>query len=246
MLQMLYEGDVRAVLPAIRVPTLVIAHAESARIPIEHSRYVADHIPDARYVELPGAENYTWAGDPEPMLAEIQEFLTGERPVVEPDRVLATILFTDIVDSTARATALGDARWRMFLGGHDRAVRSVLERYRGREIKTTGDGFLATFDGPARAVRAAMSIRDLIADQGIQVRSGLHTGEIELAGSDITGIAVHIAARISALAGPGEVLVSSTVRDLVTGSGIGFEPRGTQSLKGIADDWRILAAVGTS
>jgi class 3 adenylate cyclase len=246
MIGWLYDVDVRHVLPAIRVPTLLLSHADAKRIAPIHGRYIAERIADARYVELAGAENYTWAGDPEPMLAEIQEFLTGARPIVEPDRVLATILFTDIVDSTGRAAALGDARWRTSLGAHDRAVRTALERYRGREIKSTGDGFLATFDGPARAVRAALSIRDVIAEQGIDVRSGLHTGEIELTGSDIAGIAVHIAARISALAGPGEVLVSSTVKDLVTGSGIAFETRGTQTLKGIADEWRIFAAVGGS
>jgi class 3 adenylate cyclase len=178
------------------------------------------------------------------MLREIQEFLTGASPVIEPDRVLATVLFTDIVDSTRRAAELGDARWREALAGHDRAIRLVLERFRGREIKTTGDGFLATFDGPARGIRAAIAIRDALGEQGFEVRSGLHTGEVELAGNDIAGIAVHIAARISALAAAGEVLTSSTVRDLVTGSGIVFEPRGAHTLKGIDDDWLVFAAVG--
>jgi class 3 adenylate cyclase len=178
------------------------------------------------------------------MLREIQEFLTGASPVIEPDRVLATVLFTDIVDSTRRAAELGDARWRDVLAAHDRAIRLALERFRGREIKTTGDGFLATFDGPARAVRAAHTIRDAIAAQGFEVRSGLHTGEVELVGDDIAGIAVHIAARISALAGGGEVLTSNTVKDLVTGSGIVFEPRGPHQLKGIADDWLVFAAIG--
>jgi class 3 adenylate cyclase len=243
MIGWLYDVDVRHVLPAIRVPTLLLHHADATRIAPVHGRYIAERIVGARYVELPGAANYTWAGDTGPMLAEIQEFLTGARPILEPDRVLATVLFTDIVDSTKRAAELGDARWGEVMAAHDRAVRAALEQYRGREIKTTGDGFLATFDGPARAVRAALSIREAIAAQGIEVRSGLHTGEVELTGSDIAGIAVHIAARISAMAGAGEVFVSSTVKDLVTGSGILFEPRGTRPLKGIADDWRIFAAM---
>ena len=242
MIGWLYQVDVRHVLSAIRVPTLLLHHVASTRIAPEHGRYIEERIAGARFVELAGADNYTWAGDTAPMIAEIQEFLTGARPVVEPDRVLATVLLTDIVDSTKRAADIGDARWREVLGAHDRAIRSVLERFRGREIKTTGDGFLATFDGPARAVRAALEVRDLLAVQGIAIRSGLHTGEIELMDDDIAGIAVHIAARISSLAGPGEVLTSSTVRDLVAGSGITFESRGSHELKGIDEEWRIYAA----
>ena len=244
MIGWLYEVDVRHVLSSIRIPTLLLSHADATRIAPVHGRYIAERIEGARFVELPGADNYTWAGDTAPMLREIQEFLTGASPVIEPDRVLATVLFTDIVDSTRLAAELGDARWRDVLAAHDRAIRLALERFRGREIKTTGDGFLATFDGPARAVRAALSIRDTIAAQGFGVRSGLHTGEVELVGDDIAGIAVHIAARISALAGGGEVLTSNTVKDLVTGSGIVFEPRGPYQLKGIADEWLVFAAIG--
>jgi class 3 adenylate cyclase len=244
MIGWLYDVDVRHVLPTIRVPTLVLSHTGATRVSPEHGRFIGEHVEGARFAPLPGGDNYTWAGDTAPMLREIEEFLTGVSPIVEPDRVLATVLFTDIVDSTRRAGELGDARWREVLAAHDRAIRLALERFRGREIKTTGDGFLATFDGPARAVRAAFVIRDAIAALGFEVRSGLHTGEVELVGNDIAGIAVHIAARISALAGGGEVLTSNTVKDLVTGSGIVFEPRGPQRLKGIDDDWLVFAAIG--
>jgi class 3 adenylate cyclase len=242
MIQMLYDGDVRRVLPAIRVPTLVIAHAESARIPVAHSRYLAEHIVGARYIELPGGENLIWAGDQDAVLDEVQEFLTGMRPHAEPDRVLATVLFTDIVESTRRAAELGDQAWRSVLAAHHQLVRDELVRHRGREIKTTGDGFLATFDGPARAIRCAAAILDAIRPIGIDIRSGLHTGEVELMDGDVGGIAVHIAARVAALAGPGEVLVSSTVKDLVVGSGIEFVDRGVRELKGIPDTWRLYAA----
>ncbi|MFI5226199.1 MAG: alpha/beta fold hydrolase [Candidatus Limnocylindrales bacterium] len=244
MVDLLFETDVRHVLTAIQVPTLVLQHANGPRIPPAMGRYVAERITGARYVEIPGADNYMWAGDTMALVAEIEEFLTGARPVVEPDRVLATVLFTDIVDSTKRAAELGDTRWRELLALHQVDVRDALERFRGREIKTTGDGFLATFDGPARAVRCALAIRDSLAARGIGVRSGLHTGEIELTGDDIAGIAVHIAARICAVAGPGEVLASSTVKDLVAGSGIGFDGRGAQRFKGVPDEWSIFAALG--
>jgi class 3 adenylate cyclase len=244
MIGWLYAVDVRHVLPSIRIPTLALCHADATRVRPAHGRYIAERIEGARYVEVPGADNYTWAGDTAPMMREIQELLTGASPMAEPDRVLATVLFTDIVDSTRRAAELGDARWSEALAAHDRVIRLNLERFRGREIKTTGDGFLATFDGPARAIRAALAIRDAIAAQGFQVRSGLHTGEVELTGNDIAGIAVHIAARISALAGAGEVLTSNTVKDLVTGSGIVFEPRGPHQLKGIADEWMVYSAIG--
>jgi class 3 adenylate cyclase len=242
MIGMLYDSDVRHVLPAIRVPTLVLHHAAGARIGPAHGRYIAERIQGARYVELPGSENYIWAGDADGLVAEIQEFLTGVRPVSDPDRVLATVLFTDLVDSTGRAAELGDARWRAVLAEHHREIRSALERFRGREIKTTGDGFLATFDGPARGVRCAVAIRDAMTSAGIVVRAGLHTGEIELTDDDVAGIAVHIAARICALASPGEVFVSSTVKDLVAGSGLVFEDRGRRQLKGVPDDWAIFAA----
>jgi class 3 adenylate cyclase len=244
MIGVLYEVDVRGVLPAIRVPTLVIHHAEATRIAPVHGRYVADRIVGARYVEIPGAYNYTWAGDQVTLLAEIQEFLTGSRPVAEPDRVLATVLITDIVDSTQRAAELGDTRWKALLAEHDQTVRRSLAQFRGREIKTTGDGFLAVFDGPARAVRCALEIRDAMAARGISVRSGVHTGEIELVDADVAGIAVHICARVEALAQPGEVLASSTVKDLVAGSGLVFEPRGAHALKGVPDEWVIYAAIG--
>ncbi len=242
MLKMLYEGDVRRVLPAIRVPTLVIGHAKSARIPLEHTRYLADHIRGSKYVELPGDENLTWAGDPAQLLSEVQEFLTGVRPYEGSDRVLGTVLFTDIVESTKRAAELGDRRWRSLLTAHDRAAREEIERFRGREIQTTGDGFLVVFDGPARAIRCAAAIRDAVRPLGISIRSGLHTGEVELTEADVRGIAVHIGARIAALAGPGEILVSSTVKDLVIGSGIQFDDRGLHELKGVPDEWRIYLA----
>jgi class 3 adenylate cyclase len=242
MLKMLYEGDVRKVLPAIRVPTLVIGHARSARVPVAHSRYLAEHIADARYVELPGDENLPWAGDQTALLSEVQEFLTGVRPREVPDRVLATVLFTDIVESTRRAAEVGDQRWRSLLAAHDRAVRAEIDRYRGREIQTTGDGFLAIFDGPARAIRCAAAIREAIQPFGLEVRFGLHTGEVELAGANVYGIAVHIGARIAALAGAGEILVSATVKDLVIGSGIPFEDRGVHELKGVPDEWRVYLA----
>jgi class 3 adenylate cyclase len=242
MIGWMYDVDVRHVLPSIRVPTLVLHHGEATRISPKHGRYVAEHIPGARYVELPGSANYTWAGDTSPMLSEIQRFLTGGSPVLDADRVLATVLFTDIVDSTRLASEMGDARWRELLATHDRTARAVVERFRGHVVKSTGDGLLATFDGPARAVRAAAAIRDELSAQGIRIRAGLHTGEIELVGSDVAGIAVHIAARISAAAGSDEILTSSTVRDLVGGSGIAFDERGLQRLKGIDDEWRIFAA----
>jgi class 3 adenylate cyclase len=243
MVGMLFDSDVRHVLPAIQAPTLILHHANGPRIQPAQGRYIADRIAGARYIEVPGAENYMWAGNTTALVAEIQEFLTGARPVVEPDRVLATVLFTDIVDSTKRAAELGDARWRELLGLHRADVRDALQRFRGREIQTTGDGFLATFDGPARGVRCALAIREALANRGIHVRSGLHTGEIELTGDDIAGIAVHIAARICAMAGSGEVLASSTVKDLVAGSGIHFAERGAQHLKGVPDDWLLFAAV---
>jgi len=214
----------------------------SARIPVDHSRYLSEHIGGAHYVELPGEENLPWAGDQTRLIGEIQEFLTGVRPHEEPDRVLATVLFTDIVGSTKRAAQLGDLRWRSLLAAHDRAVREEVERHRGREIKNTGDGFLAIFDGPARAIRCALALGDAVRQLGLEVRSGLHTGEIELVDADVRGIAVHIGARISAMAQPGEVLVSRTVKDLVAGSGIRFEERGVHELKGVPESWHLYSA----
>ncbi|HEX5630111.1 MAG TPA: adenylate/guanylate cyclase domain-containing protein, partial [Acidimicrobiia bacterium] len=233
--------DVRGVLAAIRVPTLVVHRTGDQAIPVEHGRYLAEHIPGARYVELPGEDHFWFSGDSDAILAEIEEFLTGVRPPLPIDRVLATVMFTDIVDSTRRAAALGDRQWQDLLNRHNTLVRGELKRARGREVKTTGDGFLATFDGPARAIRCAVAIAEGARQVGVDVRVGLHTGEVELVGDDVLGIAVHIGARITSLAGAGEVLVSGTVRDLVAGSGILFDDRGDHTLKGLPGQWRVLA-----
>ena len=235
------EMDVRAVLPTIRVPTLVVQHSDSVFVPPAKGKYIAEHIPDAKYVEVPGRN---WHHIVEPWrqsFREVAEFLTGEQADVADDRVLATVLFTDIVDSTRRAAEMGDRNWHALLDAHDAIVRSQLSRFRGREVSTAGDGFLAMFDGLQRAIRCAMAIRDAVQALGIQVRAGLHTGECEVRGDDIGGIAVHIGARVSALAGPNEVLVSSTLRDLVIGSGLEFEDRGAHELKGVPGEWRLFA-----
>jgi class 3 adenylate cyclase len=207
---------------------------------VEHGRYLRDHIPGARYVELPGAGHAYWSGDQDRVLNEVQEFLTGAPAVAPVDRVLATILFTDIVGSTDLATQLGDVRWAELLDEHRLIVRRELERFRGREVDTAGDGFLATFDGPARAIRCAAAIRDALRPTGLQIRAGLHTGEIEARADHIAGIAVHIAARVQAAAEPSEILVSRTVVDLVAGSGIAFVARGAHELKGVADPWELF------
>jgi len=245
-LRMNLDVDVCDVLPLIRVPTLVLGRTEVKFGPqIRSSRYLAEHIPGARLVELPGQDFAPQLGEPEPLLAELQSFLDqvaeGEPWEVEPDRVLATVLFTDIVDATARAAALGDRGWGVLLQKHHDVVRSELRRFRGREIDTAGDGFFASFDGPARAIRCACAVRDGIRDLDLDVRAGLHTGECELVDEKVGGIAVHIGARIASLARPSEVLVSSTVKDLVAGSGIAFEDRGTYELKGIAQPWQVFA-----
>ena len=240
------ENDVRHVLPAIRVPTLVIHRTDAGFTATENGRYLAEHIPGARYVEVPGEDTFLWAGDAEPILGEVEEFLTGARRAPETDRVLATVLFTDIVGSTQRAVELGDAAWKELLETHDELVRSRLRRFRGREIDTAGDGFLATFDGPARAIRCAQEVADGVRSLGLEVRAGLHTGEVELAGEHVRGVAVHIGARLVRLAGGGEVLVSSTVKDLVAGSGIEFEDRGTHVLKGIPGQWSLYRAIPAS
>jgi class 3 adenylate cyclase len=234
--------DVRDVLPAIRVPTLITHRTDDLAIPVEHGRYIAERIPGARYVELPGNDHLWFVGDSDAILGEIQEFLVGVRPTPEPNRVLATIMFTDIVGSTERAAALGDRRWQDVLESHNALVRREFERFRGREVSTAGDGFLATFDGPARAIRCGLAISAGTHSIGIEVRVGIHTGEIELAGDDIRGIAVHFGARVAALGKPGEVLVSRTVKDLVAGSGIEFEDRGTHALKGVPGEWPLFAA----
>ena len=239
--RLLYQSDVRSILPAIRVPTLVIHRAEASGLPAAYGRYFAEHIPGAKYVELPGTENLIWAGDQDAVLDEIQDFVTGVRPAPTPRRALATVLFTDIVGSTRLAAELGDRAWRRLLDQHFDITRRELDRFDGREVKSVGDGILATFDGPARAVRCAVAIRDAVADIGIDLRAGLHTGEIELEPNDVAGIAVHIGARISALADGREVLVSSTVKDLVVGSGLEFDDRGTHELKGVPDEWRVFA-----
>ena len=240
--EMFLDVDVRAILPTIQIPTLVLHRRGDRVVNRRAGEELAAQIPGAQYVELQGIDHLPWAGDSEAVLGEIEEFLTGARSVPEPDRVLATVMFTDMVGSTERAAELGDADWRELLAAHQAAVRRELMRYRGREVKMLGDGCLATFDGPARAIRCARAIADAARSLGTDVRVGLHSGEVELMDDDVGGIAVHIAARVGALAGAGEVLVSSTVRDLVAGSGIGFEDRGTKQLKGISDEWRLFAA----
>jgi class 3 adenylate cyclase len=242
IVRLIYESDLRAALPAIHVPTLVIHRTQASGFGIEHGRYLASWIEGAVLVELPGIDNLIWAGDQDRTVGEIQTFLTGVRPVPEPDRVLATVLFTDIVGSTGLAAQLGDARWQVLLEEHHRAARRLLERFGGREVKTTGDGFLATFDGPARAVRCAIALRDGVRELDLEIRAGLHTGEIEVQPDDISGLAVHIGSRIAGSAGAGEVLVSGTVKDLVVGSGITFEDRGLHVLKGVPGEWRVFAA----
>ena len=234
--------DIRGVLPAIRVPTLVLHRAGDRAADVAASRYMAQRLPAATFHELPGDDHFPFFGDQDSVVALTQEFLTGSVPAAEPDRVVLTVLFTDIVDSTARAAALGDRRWRRLLAEHDEVVRSSLARFRGREVETTGDGFLATFDGPARAIRAASAMRDEVAEQGLQIRIALHTGEVELVGDHIRGIAVHIAARVLAHAGAAEILCSRTVRDLVAGSGFRFTSRGSHRLKGVPDEWELFAA----
>jgi class 3 adenylate cyclase len=241
VLPLVAEVDVRAVLPTVRVPTLVVQHADDPLIPPEWGKYVADHISGAKYVELPGRNMFHFVEPWRESFQEIYEFLTGHQAEVADDRVLATVLFTDIVDSTRRAADMGDRDWRALLDAHDAVVRVQLNRFRGREVNTSGDGFLAMFDGPQRAIRCAMAIRDAVQALGIQVRAGLHTGECEVRGDDIGGIGVHIGARVSALAGPNEVLVSSTLRDLVIGSGLEFEERGAHELKGVPGEWRLFA-----
>ena len=242
LMRMNGEIDVRAVLPSIQAPTLVLHRPDDRLVDVRHSRYLAERIPGARYVELPGEETLVFGSDADGELDEVEEFLTGVRPVRDPERILATVMFSDIVDSTSRAAELGDRRWRDLLDLIDRSIGQELARFRGRTVKSMGDGFLATFDGPARAIRCATSIGEVARAQfGLQIRSGLHTGEIEVMGSDVGGIAVHIGARVGATAAPGEVLVSGTVKDLVVGSGIRFEDRGERELRGVPGQWRLWA-----
>jgi class 3 adenylate cyclase/pimeloyl-ACP methyl ester carboxylesterase len=241
MMPLVAELNVRAILPTVRVPTLVIQHADDTLITRAMGKDVADHIPGAKYVELPGRNIFHFVEPWRASFQEIAEFLTGHQAEVADDRVLATVLFTDIVDSTSWAAEIGDRDWHALLDAHDAVVRSQLTRFRGREVSTSGDGFLAMFDGPQRAIRCAMAIRDAVQALGIEVRAGLHTGECEVRGDDIGGIGVHIGARVSALAGANDVLVSSTLRDLVIGSGLEFEERGAHQLKGVPGEWRLFA-----
>jgi class 3 adenylate cyclase len=240
-MRMAFEIDVRSVVPTLSVPTLVIHRTGDPVCHVENGRYLAKYIPGARYLELDGSDHVPWGAGSEEIVAEIQELVTGAREAPEPDRVLATVLFTDIVGSTARAAALGDRRWKDLLEAHHGAVRRELERFRGRELDTAGDGFLASFDGPARAVRCGQAAVEAVRQLGLEVRAGVHTGECEVIGSKLGGIAVHIGARVAARAAPGEVLVSSTVKDLVAGSGLSFADRGPAELKGIPGEWRLYA-----
>jgi class 3 adenylate cyclase len=237
------EIDIRGILPVIHVPTLIMHRVGDPRVNVAAGRYLAQHISGARYVELPGNDHLFCAGDSRRILDEIEKFLTGSLAYSETDRALATVLFTDIVGSTERAVALGDREWRQLMEMHDACVRRELARFRGKEIRTLGDGFLATFDGPARAVRCAEAIRDNVRDLGLEVRSGLHTGEIEILPNDVGGIAVNVAARVARLAGPGEVLTSNVLKELVAGSGLRFADRGVYALKGLPDGMRVFAAV---
>lgn len=242
LLRMNIEIDIRAVLPAIGVPTLILHRAGDRLINVGNGRYMAKHIPKAKYVELEGPDHLPWFGDANAVLGEVQEFLTGVRPADEHERMLATVLFADIAGSTEKAAAMGDARWRNCLDSFHRLARQQLERLRGRLIDTAGDGVFATFDGPARAVRCGLALSREAKSAGIEVRTGVHTGEVEKMGDKLGGLAVHIGARVMALAQPGEVLVSNTVKDIVAGSGLRFEERGTQVLKGVPGEWRLFSA----
>ncbi|WP_338821857.1 adenylate/guanylate cyclase domain-containing protein [Bradyrhizobium septentrionale] len=245
LMQMNSQIEIGGILPAVRVPTLVIHRSEDQVVNVAGGRDVAARIPGARLLELPGSDHIFYLGDNAEEIADaIEEFLTGSRGAVAIDRVLATVMFTDIVGSTEKAAELGDRRWRHLLDDHHAIIRRVLTQFRGREVKTTGDGFFATFDGPARGVRCACAIAQEIRPLGIEIRAGLHTGECEMMGDDVGGIAVHIGARVAALAAASEVLVSGTVKDLVAGSGLRFDPRGNRALKGIPGEWQIFAAGG--
>lgn len=235
-----FEIDIRHVLPAIRVPTLLLHAVGDRSVSVSASRYMAQQIPGAKYVELPGTDHMPVRGNSEAVLNEIQRFLVAAQQPVEADRVLATVMFSDIVGSTERAVTLGDRSWRELLARHHQVVRHELQRFRGHEVDTAGDGFLATFDGPARGVRCAASMVEALRPLGLDIRVGLHTGECEMLGSKVAGIAVHIGARVATAAQPGEVIVSSTVKDLVAGSGLRFEDRGVQTLKGLPEPWRLF------
>ncbi len=241
LLRMNTEMDTRAALPLVQAPALLIYRTDDADVDVEEGRWMASQMPNATFVELPGDAHLFWAVDPQSFVDEIEEFMTGVRASVAPERVLATVLFTDIVDSTRQAAALGDGAWRSVLERHNHVTRRELARWRGVERVTTGDGFLATFDGPARAVRAATAIAESVATLGIDVRAGVHTGEVERVGDDVAGLAVHIGARIASLAGAGEVYASRTVKDLVVGSDLAFESRGTHEMKGVPGEWEVFS-----
>jgi pimeloyl-ACP methyl ester carboxylesterase len=241
LMRMNTQIDVRDVLPTIGVPTLLIYRTDDADVQVDEGRYIAERIPGSRFVELPGTDHLMWTGDTDALLDEIEGFLTGVRRGPDPDRVLATVLFTDVVGSTATASRIGDRAWRSLLDRHHQVIRRELERWRGREIDTAGDGFLATFDGPARGIRCAVAATEGVRDLGLQIRAGLHTGEVEIADGNVRGIAVHIGSRVSGVAAPGEVLVSRTVADLVAGSGIVLAERGEHELKGVPGTWLVYA-----
>lgn len=241
---MVAATDVRAVLPSIRTPTLVLHRPDDKQIDDRHAEYAAQHIPCARLVAVPGDESLAFTAGIDVLMDEIEEFLTGTRPAPEPDRVLSTVLFTDLVGSTQRAAAIGDGPWRDLLARHDRLVRVEVARHRGHAVKSLGDGWLATFDGPARAVRCALALRPAVAALGLELRAGLHTGEVELLDGDVGGLAVHIGARVAALASSGQILVSRTVRDLVVGSGLEFDAGETHELRGVPGSWDVHAVIG--
>jgi len=241
LLRMNAQIDTRSVLPTIRAPTLVLQREGDREVAAEEERCIAAQIPGAKYVELGGDDHLVWVGDSDSLLDEVEEFLTGVRRGPEPDRILATVLFTDLVGSTELAARLGDRRWRRLLEAHNRTIAGELARWRGREVDSRGDGVLAAFDGPARAIRCACAIRDGVRALGLEIRAGVHTGECELVGTKLEGVAVHIGARVAALGGPGEVLVSRTVNDLVAGSGIDFADRGEHQLKGVPSLWQLFA-----
>jgi class 3 adenylate cyclase len=241
----IWQIDVRSVLPHIQAPTLVLHRTGDRIVDVGQARYAADQIPRGKFIELEGDDHLPFLGDQDALLDEVEEFLTGARPVPDTDRVLATVMFTDIVGSTETAARLADRAWSELLARHHDIVRRQLANFRGREIDTAGDGFLATFDGPARAIRCAKAITEEVRELGIEIRAGLHTGECQVTGDRLSGIAVHIASRICSLAGPGEVLASGTVRDLVAGSGISFDGRGEHELRGVPDAWHLFEVTGT-
>src|SRR5262245_12530 len=245
LMRMNTQLDVRDVLPTIQAPTLVMHRTGDLDASVEESRWIASRIPGAAFVELPGDAHTLWAGNPDEVVDELEEFLTGARRAAEPDRVLATVLFTDIVGSTEQATRLGDRRWGQLLEQHHSIVRGQLDRYHGSEVDTAGDGFLATFDGPARAIRCGAAIVSGVRPLGLEVRAGVHTGECELVSGKVAGLAVHTGARVAGLAGPSEVLVSQTVKDLVAGSGIEFADRGKHELKGVPGEWNVYSVAGS-